>query len=116
MKFKIFQPAKSAMQSGKKNIKKWVMLPIEESSIRSVNPLMGWIAASNTSSQLRFEFTNKEEAINFAESKKFEYEVCEPKALEVKKKSYAANFLGQSDLIWRYLTSLVQIDLCLDQP
>jgi ETC complex I subunit conserved region len=92
MKFKIFQPAKSAMQSGKKNTKKWLMVPLEENNIRSANPLTGWISAADTSSQLRFEFINKEEAIKFAENKKFEYEIHEPKVPSVKKKSYAANF------------------------
>jgi len=92
MKVKIFRPAKSAMQSGKKNSKKWYVEPIEETNIRSVNPLMGWISAKNTSSQLHFEFISKEEAIKFAESEGFQYEVEEPKIASVKQKSYAANF------------------------
>lgn len=92
MKFKIFQPAKSAMQSGKKNTKKWLMLPIEEKNIRSVSPLTGWVSASDTSSQFRFEFLNKEDAIKFAEKKGFQFEVEEPRASTVKPKSYAGNF------------------------
>jgi hypothetical protein len=92
MKFKIYQPAKSAMQSGRKNSKKWLMNPIEKTGVRSVNPLMGWISASNTNSQLRFEFSSKEEAIKFAQSKNFDYEIAEPKSASLKKKSYAENF------------------------
>ncbi len=92
MKVRIYKPAKSAMQSGKKNAKKWLLEPIEEQGVRSVNPLMGWVSASNTISQLRFEFSNKEEAIKFAKSKNFAYEVEEPQAATVKQKSYAANF------------------------
>ncbi|MES2961755.1 MAG: NADH dehydrogenase ubiquinone Fe-S protein 4 [Pseudomonadota bacterium] len=94
MKVKIFRPAKSAMQSGKRNIKKWLMEPIEENNIRSVSPVTGWVSASNTSSQLEFVFENKEEAIKFAEKRGFEYEVEEPKEAVVVKKSYAANFTG----------------------
>lgn len=80
------------MQSGKKNTKKWLMLPIEEKNIRSVNPLTGWISAENISSQFRFEFATKEDAIKFAQKSKFEYEVEEPNLDSVKPKSYAANF------------------------
>lgn len=91
MKFRIFKPAKNAMQSGKKN-SGWKMLPIEETNIRSVNPLTGWISAQNTSSQFRFEFSCKEDAIKFAEESGFEYQVEEPHNQTVKPKSYAANF------------------------
>ena len=94
MKFRIYQPTKSAMQSGRKNVKKWLMKPIEESGARSVNPLMGWISASNTASQLQFEFLSKEEAIKFAKSRNFSYEISEPKSAALKKKSYAENFTG----------------------
>jgi hypothetical protein len=92
MKFRIFQPAKSAMQSGKKNTKKWLMLPIEDQNIRSVNPVTGWIAANNTSSQLRFEFVSKDHAIEFAQKSGFDFVVEEPKKPSIKNKSYAANF------------------------
>jgi hypothetical protein len=94
MKVKIFRPTKSAMQSGKRNTKKWLMEPIEEKNIRSISPVTGWVSASNTSSQLGFVFESKEEAIKFAEKSGFEYEVEEPKKLLVAKKSYAANFTG----------------------
>ena len=94
MKVRIFRPTKSAMQSGKRNIKKWLVEPIEETNIRSVNPLMGWVSASNTSSQLQLEFSTKEEAIKFVESRNFQYEIEEPKVASVKQKSYSANFTG----------------------
>ncbi len=94
MKVKIFRPTKSAMQSGKRNTKKWLMEPIEEKNIRSISSVTGWVSASNTSSQLGFVFASKEEAIKFAEKSGFEYEVEEPKKMLVTKKSYAANFTG----------------------
>jgi len=92
MKVRIYKPTKSAMQSGKKNTKKWFIEPIDEPGIRSVNPLMGWVSAKNTLSQLHFEFISKEEAIKFAESQNFKYEIEEPNAASIKQKSYAANF------------------------
>jgi hypothetical protein len=92
MKAKIFRPAKSAMQSGKNNAKKWLVVPIVETDVRIIEPLMGWITTTDTSSQLHFAFPSKEEAIKFAQEKGFEYEVEEPKTSPVKQKSYAANF------------------------
>lgn len=91
MKFKIFRPTKSAMQSGVQKTKKWLMVPIE-GHIRSVSPITGWISAKNTSSQLRFEFASKDEAINFAQKNKWEFAVEEPNSPTIKPKSYASNF------------------------
>lgn len=92
MKFKIFQPAKSALQSGKKNTKKWLMTPVEDQPIRSVSPITGWISADDTSSQFRFEFSSKDDAVNFAQEKKWDFEVVEPQTSTVTPKSYASNF------------------------
>ncbi len=82
------------MQSGKNNIKKWLLVPIEEENIRSVNPLMGWTSSDSTQSQLKLFFASKEAAIDYAKSQKFDYEIEEPEISCVKKKSYAANFTG----------------------
>lgn len=94
MKVRIYRPTKSAMQSGKNNMKKWLLVPIEEENLRSLNPLMGWTSVDNTQSQLRLFFATKEAAIDYAKSQKFDYEVEEPEISSVKKKSYAANFTG----------------------
>jgi hypothetical protein len=91
MKVKIFRPAKSAMQSGKKG-KKWLMIPVEEANVRSINPLLGWVSVGNSLSQLRLEFQSKEAAVEFAKSRNFEFEIEEPKIASVKQKSYAGNF------------------------
>ena len=53
---------------------------------------MGWVSANNTNSQLGFEFSTKEEAIEFAKSQNYEFEVVEPKTSSIKQKSYTANF------------------------
>ncbi len=92
MKVKIFRPSKSAMQSGKKNSKKWLIEPIASETPRSINQLTGWVSAGNTNSQISFEFNSKDEAINFAKSKNYEFEIFEPKNSSIKKKSYASNF------------------------
>jgi 3-isopropylmalate/(R)-2-methylmalate dehydratase large subunit len=92
MKVVILKPAKSAMQSGKKNTKKWLVLPLEDHKSRSINPLMGWVSTDDTKMQFRFEFTTKEAAIDFAVKQGYDYEVTEPNVGSLKRKSYAENF------------------------
>lgn len=92
MKVKIMKPAKNAMQSGKKNTKKWIVVPLEEHATRSINPLMGWVSSDDTKMQFRFEFATKESAIEFAKAQGFEYEAQEPNVSTLKRKSYAENF------------------------
>jgi hypothetical protein len=92
MKFRIFQPTKNAMQSGKVNSKKWLMVPIAEDNIRSIDPIMGWTSAADISTQLNYEFSTKEDAVKFAEESNFEYAVEESTVATIKKKSYAENF------------------------
>lgn len=92
MKVKIYKPTKSAMQSGKARTKKWVVEPIDEKNIRHLNPLMNWVSVDNTLSQLYFEFSQKEDAINFAKQNGYDFVVEDPQIASLKKKSYAENF------------------------
>ena len=79
------------MQSGKKKDEKWV---IEfETKDTGINPLMGWETSSDTSSELKLEFSSKELALNYAKKNKIDFEVIEPNKRKVVKKSYADNFL-----------------------
>jgi hypothetical protein len=91
MKVRIYQPAKTAMQSGTANTAHWLVEPEPESK-RFIEPLMGWTASGDTTQQLRMRFPTKQEAIAFAEKNGFEYTVREPKKASVKPKSYAENF------------------------
>jgi hypothetical protein len=93
MKFLIYRQSKSAMQSGKKNAKKWLMTLVEESNSRSISAPLSWVASSDTSSQLKFSFSSKEQAIEFANSKAYEFEVLDSHEQIIKPKSYANNFL-----------------------
>ena len=92
MKVRIYKPAKSAMQSGKNNTKKWLLIPKEETNDRTINPLTGWTSIDNTKSQLKIFFTSKDAAVDYARSQNFEFEIDEPEISSIKKKSYAGNF------------------------
>ena len=63
---RIYQPTKTAMQSGQGNTKKW-LLEYEPGEKKVNDPLMGWIGSGDMNGQLRLKFATKEEAVAYAE-------------------------------------------------
>ena len=90
-KAKIYIPNKNPMQSGLGKTNKWILE--FETKDPTKNPLMGWESSSDTLSELKLEFSSKENAINYAKKKKIDFEIIEPKKRKIIKKSYADNFL-----------------------
>ena len=69
-KAKIFKPTKTAMQSGKRNTKNWL---IEFDTLNTgINPLMGWESSNDTMSEVKLKFSTKEQAISYAKK----YNIC----------------------------------------
>ena len=89
-KAKIYKPSKTAMQSDIKKFDKWIIEFITEKP--GINPLMGWESSTDTSSELKLEFSSKELAIEYAKKNKINFELIEPKIRKIIKKSYADNF------------------------
>ena len=90
-KVKIFKPSKTAMQSGKRASKKWLL---EFDTLDTqINPLMGWESSVDTMSEVKLEFSSKDEAINYAKKNNLDYYVIEPEKTKIVKKSYSDNFL-----------------------
>tara|TARA_B100000214_G_C23750282_1_gene527360 strand:- start:432 stop:713 length:282 start_codon:yes stop_codon:yes gene_type:complete len=87
----IYKPAKTSMQSGYGKTKDWIMEYVVEKT--GINPLMGWESSTNTMSELKLEFSSKENAIKYAKKNKINFEIIEPKKRKVIKKSYADNFI-----------------------
>ena len=79
------------MQSGKRNTKNWIL---EFDTLNTgINPLMGWETSQDTMSEIKLEFSNKDQAINYAKKNNIDYYVLEPQKSKIIKKSYAENFL-----------------------
>ena len=89
-KAKIYKPSKTAMQSGLKKFDKWIIEFITDEP--GINPLMGWESSTDTYSELKLEFQNKELAIEYAKKNKIDFELIEDKPRKIVKKSYADNF------------------------
>ena len=79
------------MQSGLGKTDKWILE--FETKDPTKNPLMGWESSTDTYSELKLEFSTKENAISYAEKMKIDYEIIDPKKRKIIKKSYADNFL-----------------------
>jgi len=91
MQARIYQPAKSAMQSGRALTHQWV-LEFAPQDQRRIDPLMGWTSSADTLGQVRLQFDTKEEAIAFAEREGLAYVVEEPKVSRPTPRAYADNF------------------------
>ena len=57
------------------------------------SPLMGWISSSDTMSEVKLEFSTKEQAINYAKKNNVDYYIIEPQEQKIVKKSYTDNFM-----------------------
>ena len=89
-KAKIYKPTKTAMQSGKRNTKNWLL---EFDTLNTgINPLMGWETSNDTMSEVKLQFSTKEQAINYAKKNNIIYYIVEPKEHKIIKKSYSDNF------------------------
>jgi hypothetical protein len=88
---RIYQPAKTAMQSGRAKTRQWV-LDYEQATQRVPDPLMGWSSAGDTLNQVQVRFDTLEEALAFAKQRGLDYTVIPPHQRSLKPKAYADNF------------------------
>ena len=79
------------MQSGIGNTKTWLL--VYEVLNNGINPLMGWETSKDTMSEVKLEFSSKDQAINYAKKNNIDYYVVEPQKRKIIKKSYTDNFL-----------------------
>ena len=74
MRARIYQPPKTAMQSGRAGTHEW-MLEFEPASPRRADPLMGWIGSNDTQAQVKLSFATREEAVAFLQRMREVYRV-----------------------------------------
>ena len=80
-KAKIYKPSKTAMQSGTRNTKNWLL---EFDTLDTgTNPLMGWETSEDTMSEVKLEFPTKEEARNYAKKNNIDYYIVEPQKKKI---------------------------------
>lgn len=93
MRARIYQPAKTAMQSGTAKTHNWV-LEFAPASAREVDPLMGWTSSDDMQSQVRLRFKTKDAAVEYAQDNGIQADVQEPKKRRpnIRAGGYGENF------------------------
>jgi hypothetical protein len=100
MTARIYQPARSAMQSGEAK-DNW-LLEYEPEKPREIEPLMGWTSSADMKSQVKLQFDTKEEAISYAQRNGIAYRVEEPRLVARKIQSYSDNFSPGRVVPWSH--------------
>src|SRR5690606_1344242 len=98
---RIYRPAKTAMQSGKANSRRW-RLEFEPASARTIDPLMGWTSTADMNGQVRLEFDTAEEAAAYAERDGIPLRLHEAQEPPVILKAYADNFATSRKVPWTH--------------
>ncbi|MCC7276484.1 MAG: ETC complex I subunit [Alphaproteobacteria bacterium] len=88
---RIYQPAKTAMQSGRAGTRGWV-LEFTPREAKRHDPLMGWISSGDTRQQLRLRFATREEAEAHATRLGLSFDVLPSHQRVIRPKAYADNF------------------------
>ena len=89
---RIYQPAKSAMQSGRSGRSGEWILEYAPETRREADPLMGWTSSNDTRRQVKLTFPTQEEAVAYATREGTAYEIEKPHQRHVTPKAYADNF------------------------
>ena len=97
----IKKPAKTNMQSGLLKTKNWIIEFEFDRSLKK-DVLMGWNSSSNTSKQLKMNFTSLEDAIFWCQKNSYEYVILDQTKKIVKPKSYASNFSNNRKTSWTH--------------
>ncbi len=103
MRARIYQPAKTAMQSGTGKTHHWV-LEYAPDSARDVDPLMGWTSSADTQSQVRLKFDSKKAAMDYAKDNGIDAIVQEPKKRKanIRPGGYGDNFATNRRGVWTH--------------
>ena len=91
-KAKIYQPAKTAMQSGNARTKFWILEFNKSNSNKDF--VMGWTSSSNTDEQIKLKFETQEQAITYAKENNIQFDLITNKKNKLIIKAYADNFLN----------------------
>ena len=91
VKAKIYQPAKTAMQSGRGKSKNWV---VEYPRSQPVGPdaLMGWQSSADTTRQVKLRFPTQQAAIAYCEEHDIDYQLSHEHKRKMRVKAYSDNF------------------------
>jgi NADH dehydrogenase len=103
MRARIYQPSRTATQSGTARTKGWI-LEFAPEIPREVDPLMGWTSSADMTSQVRLRFDSKEAALAYARDHGIEATVMEPhrRRPNIRPRGYGENFAPNRRGAWTH--------------
>jgi len=103
MRARIYQPARTAMQSGVARTRGWTLDFMAESG-GEIDPLMGWTSSGDTQSQVRLTFDSREAAEDYARERGVDYVVTDPKPRKpnIRPRGYGENFAPDRKGAWTH--------------
>ncbi len=101
MPAKIYNPAKTAMQSGRAKTGAWI-LEFDPEMRRTIDPLMGYTSSGDMKSQIGLRFESREAAVAYAEKHGIAFRVVEPNEARRRRISYAENFRYDRRTPWTH--------------
>ena len=103
MRARIYQPARSAMQSGTAKARGWTLEFVAEAG-RDIDPLMGWTSSGETQAQVRLQFDSRDAAETYARERDIDYVVTEPKPRKpnIRPRGYGENFAPDRKDAWTH--------------
>jgi hypothetical protein len=103
MRARIYQPARTAMQSGTAKTKGWTLEFVSEQG-REIDPLMGWTSSADTQGQVRLTFDTRDAAEDYARERGIDYVVTEPKPRKpnIRPRGYGENFAPDRKGAWTH--------------
>jgi hypothetical protein len=103
MRARIYQPARTAMQSGTAKTHQWV-LEYAPATAREVDPLMGWTSSDDTQAQVRMRFDSRDAAVAYAAANGIDADVTDPKprAQNIRQRGYGENFATDRKGAWTH--------------
>jgi hypothetical protein len=100
---KIYQPSKTAMQSGSAKTRGWIVEFVPEAG-KTLDPLMGWTGSSDMNGQVQLRFESREAAVAYAERHGIAYQLFQPRARRhiLRPGGYGDNFATQRRTAWTH--------------
>ena len=88
---RIYQPPRSAMQSGRSNADVWILEYVSRSQ-QTIDPLTGTVRSTDMLDQVELKFPSAEAAVAYAKKHDIPHRVVPAKSAKRIPRSYADNF------------------------
>ncbi|MBW8270259.1 NADH dehydrogenase ubiquinone Fe-S protein 4 [Caldovatus aquaticus] len=100
---RLYQPPRSAMQSGRARSREWV-LEFPPAERKRIDPLTGWFGSADTpATELRLRFESLEQALAYARANGIAVEIePPPPRTTIRPRSYADNFRWNRTENWTH--------------